>query len=129
MTGPAFDHLRRWAPACLAALFAGSGALHLARPGIYLRLVPPVLPARDAIVLASGLAELACAAGLLTHARWAGLASALLLVAVFPANVVYAIDSASSPSTSPVVVAAAWGRLPLQAPMIWAALQARRQGS
>jgi len=129
MSGSAFDHLRRWAPACLAVLFAGSGALHLATPGLYLPLVPRVLPARDGIVLASGLAELVCAAGLLTHARWAGLASALLLVAVFPANVAYAIDSASAPSTSPIVVAAAWGRLPLQAPLIWAALQARRQRS
>ena len=129
MSGPAFDDLRRWAPTCLAALFAGSGALHLARPGLYLPLVPPVLPARDGIVLASGVAEIVCAAGLLMHARWAGLASALLLVAVFPANVAYAVDSASAPSTSPLVVAAAWGRLPLQAPLIWAALQARRQGS
>ena len=76
MSGLAFDDLRRWVPACLAALFAGSGALHLARPGLYLPLVPPVLPARDGIVLASGVAELACAAGLLMHARWAGLTSA-----------------------------------------------------
>ncbi len=129
MSGPALDNLRRLAPACLAALFAGSGALHLARPGLFLPLVPAVLPARDAIVLASGIAELACAAGLLMQARWAGLASALLLVAVFPANVAFAIDSASAPSTSPLVVAAAWGRLPLQAPLIWAALQARRQGT
>jgi len=92
-------------------------------------LVPAVLPARDAIVLASGIAELACAAGLLMQARWAGLASALLLVAVFPANVAFAIDSATTPSTTPLLVAAAWGRLPLQAPLIWAALQARKRGA
>jgi uncharacterized membrane protein len=92
-------------------------------------LVPAALPARDEIVLVSGIAELACAAGLLTQARWAGLASALLLVAVFPGNVAFAIDSASGPATSPLVVAAAWGRLPLQIALIWAALQARRQGT
>ncbi len=90
-------------------------------------MVPAVLPARDAIVFASGIAEIGCAAGLLTRAPWAGLASALLLVAVFPGNVVFAVDSMTAPSTSPLLVAAAWGRLPLQAPMIWAALQARRQ--
>jgi uncharacterized membrane protein len=94
-----------------------------------LPLVPAVLPARDTIVLASVIAELTCAAGLLMQARWAGLASALLLVAVFPANVAFAINSASAPSTSPLLVAAAWGRLRLQAPLIWAALQARRQKS
>ena len=129
MSDPAFDDLRRWAPVCLAALFAGSGTLHLGRAGLYLPLVPRVLPARDGIVLASGVAELACAAGLLMHARWASLASTLLLVAVFPANVAYAISAASARSTSPLVVAVAWGRLPLQVPLIWAALQARRQGS
>ena len=86
---------------CLAALFVGSGALHLARPGLFLPLVPAVLPARDAIVLASVIAELTCAEGLLMQVRWAGLASALLLVAVFPANVAFPINSASAPSTCP----------------------------
>ena len=126
---PAIEHVRRWAPACLAALFAASGTLHLARPGLFLPLVPVVLPARDAIVLASGIAELVCAAGLVGRARWAGLASALLLVSVFPGNVVFAIDAATTPTTSPLLAAAAWARLPLQVPLIWAALQARRGGS
>ena len=49
-----------------------------------------------------------------------------VLAAVFPANVQMALDSGSGrnsgPADSPVV---AWGRLPLQLVMIWAALQAR----
>jgi len=92
-------------------------------------LVPAALPARDAIVFASGIAEIGCAAGLLIRAPWAGLASAVLLVAVLPGNVVFAVNSTTAPTTSPLLVAAAWGRLPLQAPLIWAALQARRQRS
>lgn len=127
MSGPALDRVRRWAPACLAALFVGSGALHLIRPGLFLPLVPAMLPARDAIVLVSGVAELVCAAGLLTQARWAGVASAALLVGVFPGNVAFAITAATDPAISPALVAAAWARLPLQAPLIWAALEARRR--
>jgi uncharacterized membrane protein len=85
-----------------------------------------VMPARDAIVLISAIAELACAAGLVTRASWAGPASALLLCAVFPGNVLFAIDTARDPESSSAVVAAAWLRLPLQLPLIWAALQADR---
>ncbi len=88
-------------------------------------LVPVGVPARDAIVFGSGVAELVCAGGLLTRAPWAGVASALLLILVFPGNVVYAVEVTNSPAASPVEVAVAWGRLPLQLPLIWVALQAR----
>jgi uncharacterized membrane protein len=84
------------------------------------------MPARDAIVLVSGIAELVCAAGLLTRTSWAGPASALLLCAIFPGNVLFAIDAARDPESSSALVAAAWARLPLQLPLIWAALQANR---
>ena len=91
---------------------------------MFLSLVPDALPARDAIIATSGLAELVCAGGLLTRARWAGPASALLLVAVFPGNVAFAVGATADPASSPLLIAAAWARLPLQAPLIWAALQA-----
>jgi uncharacterized membrane protein len=116
--------LSRWAPTGLAAVFVVTGTLHLVRPAIFLSLVPDAMPARDAIVLVSGIAELVCAAGLLTRAQWAGPASALLLCAVFPGNVLFAIDATRDPGSSSAVVAAAWLRLPLQLPLIWAALQA-----
>ncbi|MBA2299289.1 MAG: DoxX family protein [Chloroflexi bacterium] len=119
---------RRWAPLALAALFAGSGVLHLIRPEMFRPLVPATLPAPDAIVAISGLAELICAAGLVTHRSWAGLSSAALLVAVFPGNVQFALDQTAAPGGDPRVIAAAWLRLPLQVPLIWAALQARRTG-
>lgn len=118
--------VRRWAPLALAALFAGSGTLHLIRPDVFEPLVPPALPARDGLILASGVAELICAVGLLARARWAGPASALLLIAVFPGNVWFALASAADPSTTPALAVGAWARLPLQIPLIWAALQARR---
>ena len=84
------------------------------------------MPAADLVIAVSGVAELVCAVGLLTRARWAGPASAILLVAVFPGNVAYAIRVSSDPASASWLVAAAWLRLPLQIPLIWAALQARR---
>jgi uncharacterized membrane protein len=78
------------------------------------------------LIFASGVAELVCAVGLIARAPGAGPASALLLVAVFPGNVSFALDVSADPGSSPLLVAAAWARLPLQAALIWAALQARR---
>ncbi len=116
---------RRWPPLALAGLFAGSGVLHLVRPDLYVALIPRPLPAPDTIILASGVAELLCAAGLVTGRRWAGWASALLLVVILPGNITFAIDVARDPASAPRLVALAWLRLPLQGPLIWAALQAR----
>lgn len=117
---------RRWAPLGVAAIFTGSGVLHLIRPDLFLTLVPRGLPAPDTIVAVSGLAELVCAAGLLTGRSWAGPASAALLMAVFPGNVQFALDRAADPAADARLVAGAWLRLPLQIPLIWAALQGRR---
>lgn len=52
-------------------------------------MVPPVLPAREALVWVTGLFELAGGVGVLVPVvrTWAGLGLALLLVAMFPANV------------------------------------------
>ena len=118
--------LRRWAPSFVAALFVGSGTLHLVRPESFISLVPSGMPARDTVILVSGVAELICAAGLLARAGWAGPASAMLLVAIFPGNLAFALDTAADPTAPPLLVVAAWARLPVQVPLIWAALQARR---
>ncbi len=116
---------RRHGPNALAVLFAVSGAVHLARPSAYSVLIPPILPAPAAIIAVSGLAELICAAGLLRRAGWAGPASAALLVAVFPGNLWFAFATLTDPAASPMLAIAAVLRLPLQAPLIWMALQER----
>ncbi len=121
--------LRRVAPDVVAALFAVSGVLHLVRPSAYAALIPPFLPAPGPIIAVSGIAELVCAAALLRRMRWAAPASAALLVAVFPGNVWFAIATSGDPAASTALVAASWLRLPLQAPLIWAALQPRRSAA
>jgi uncharacterized membrane protein len=83
------------------------------------------------VILGSGVAELACAAGLALPAtrRTAGWASAALLVGVFPGNVKMALDAQRSRRTSSrakVVRTGTLLRLPLQWPMIRIALRAAR---
>ena len=116
--------VRRFAPDVLAAIFAVSGVVHLVRPSAYSALIPPFLPAPGPIIAISGVAELVCAAALLRRVRWAGPASALLLIAVFPSNVWFAIATTADPGASSVLVAGSWLRLPFQVPLVWAALQA-----
>ncbi|KQY47132.1 DoxX family protein [Cellulomonas sp. Root137] len=122
--------LRRHGPAiALAALLGTSGVLHLRRPGIFRPLIPRSLGNPDPWVLGSGVAEIACAAALTVPAtrRLGGLASAALLVGVFPGNVTMAVRSrpdARGWAGRPVV---AWARLPLQVPLVaWAVAVARQ---
>lgn len=114
--------------AALSQIFAVSGAVHLVRPEIYEPIVPDVLPAHRGIVLVSGVAELACSAGLVNWRtrRRAGWASAALLVAVFPSNIKMAIDAWRSGRRFRRYATIA--RLPLQLPLLgMAAKAARRQ--
>jgi uncharacterized membrane protein len=126
------ERLRSWAPGALAAAFLGSGVVHLVRPQILTPIVPRVLPARTALVYVSGITELTCAAGLARGARWAGPASAALLIAVLPANVQMALDATAAAARRGgarriVFAVGSWVRVPLQAPLVWAALQSGRR--
>ena len=115
---------RVWAPRALAAAFLTSGLVHMVRPGVFTPLIPPALPSPEGFVYVSGVAELICAAGLLARSRWAGPASVVTLLAVFPGNVQMALDvTSAAQSGEGAKVVAVWARLPLQIPMIWAALQ------
>lgn len=108
----------------MAVLFLVSGTIHLLHPDIYESIVPDVLPAHRALVLLSGVAELLCAIGLLVPRtrRRAGLVSAALLLAVFPANVQMAVDAWHDWRVGAAggwYVGVSLVRLPLQLPMIW----------
>jgi uncharacterized membrane protein len=109
----------------LAAVLGGSGVLHLVRPRTYEWLVPPELGPARTWVLASGVVEVA--AGLLLAApatrRAGGWLAAGLLVAFVPAHLhtFRVVDG-------PVMTAAAVVRLPLQVPMVRAALRVAREG-
>ena len=73
--------------------FVVAGVLHFVRPRVYKRIVPPYLPAPEALVYLSGVAEIAGGAALImpNSRRWGGWWLVATLVAVFPANVQMAI--------------------------------------
>lgn len=120
-------------PWSVAAPFAASGVIHLVRPGVFEPIIPaPLRPWARELVVISGVAELACAAGLLhpRTRRVAGRASAALLVAVWPANAQMSLDLARRARrrrdrASVLALAASVARLPIQVPLIRAALRAR----
>ena len=115
----------------LATLFLTSGTTHLVRPQTFEGIVPHVLPGKRNLVYVSGVAEIVCALGLL-HPRTrkvAGLASAALLVGIFPANVQMTADHAKraqrrGDASSRAFFAGTVARLPLQLPLIRTALRA-----
>jgi uncharacterized membrane protein len=101
--------------------FMLAGAMHFIAPEPYRAIVPRWLPAREAIVAVSGVAEIAGGAGLITpHAttrRWAGWWLVAALLAVFPANIEMALHPERHPKV-PGGRTALWARLPLQAVFI-----------
>lgn len=115
-------------PWLLAGVLGVAGVAHFAAPASYQATIPALLPYPRALVYLSGAAELLCAAGLAAPRtrRLAGWATAALFVAVFPANVQMAIDSAHASTAHRLLLL---GRLPLQVPLVlWAAQVARRAG-
>ncbi|MFF5215583.1 DoxX family membrane protein [Micromonospora sp. NPDC000442] len=83
-----------WHPALrvgLALMFVMTGIVHFVgdRRQDLIAMVPPRLPRPDLLVTVTGVLELAGAVGLLVPAtaRWAAAGLALLLLAMFPANI------------------------------------------
>lgn len=108
----------------VAGAFTVSGIIHLVKPEVFEVGMPSWVPAHREVIVASGVAELACAAGLAIPAtrRVAGLASAALLLGVYPANIQMATDAMKTDNTG--LKALMLARLPLQWPMIKGALAA-----
>lgn len=112
--------------------FVLAGALHFVMPDVYTRMVPSYLPARAALVYASGVAEITGGVGLMgsTSRRLAGWWLIATLIAIFPANVHMATHPDEYP-TFPGGATALRARLPFQAVFIaWvcAAMQADSDG-
>lgn len=118
------ERWRRRAPWVVAIAFSISCLVHLFHPVSFTPIVPDFLPQKRAIVYASGVAELICAIGLWRRDRWAGIAAAVLLVVIWPANLQMALNAQSADVLAHQVED--WIRMPLQIPLIWCALQSGR---
>lgn len=81
----------RWALA-VAMMFAGVS--HFADPASFVRLLPELVPYRDAVILVTGVIEILLGIGLLIPRglrREVALTLVAYLIAVFPANVYVAV--------------------------------------
>ncbi|MBT8404926.1 MAG: DoxX family protein [Gemmatimonadetes bacterium] len=108
-----------------------AGVAHFVNPDFYLRIMPPWLPWHEALILLSGVCEVAAGVLVLTPRtrRAGGLFAIAVLLGVFPANVWMAIDPSIWPE---IPVWGRWARLPLQALLIvwaWRVTQPRGRSS
>jgi uncharacterized membrane protein len=107
----------------MALFYILAGVNHFRVPQFYVVIMPPVLPAHLALVLISGVAEIACGIGLLIPrtrvlAAWATIA---LLVAVYPANIHVALNDVPMFGQEQGMGIWNWVRLPFQfVLMAWA---------
>jgi uncharacterized membrane protein len=113
----------------LAALFLFAGTIHLRHPELFLPAMPPWIPFHLPCIQISGVFELLGGMGLLIPARpiqfLAGWGVALLLVAVFPANIYMAMAHVQVHGFPPQPWMG-WARLPLQPLLIVAVLWVTR---
>ena len=106
---------RRSARAGMAVAMAFAGISHLLLPTPFLQHLPTWVPMREELIFVTGLLEIALGVALLLRQplrRWAGLALAGYLVAVFPSNIYVAVagvDVEGQPGG-----AYPWLRLPFQ---------------
>jgi uncharacterized membrane protein len=110
----------------LAALLTVTGSPHFLTPKPFDGIVPKVLPGSPRFwTYASGAAEFATALALANRGtrRLGGVAAAALFIGVLPAKVQMALDWRDKPAAARAL---AWGRLPLQAPLVWSAIMVAR---
>ena len=102
----------------MAVLYIVAGVNHFISPQIYVKIIPPYLPAPEVLNYAAGAAEVMLGIGLLFPLTrpWAAWGIIALLIAVFPANL-YMYQQHLSSFPSWLLLA----RLPLQLVLIaWA---------
>lgn len=105
----------------VVAAFTTSGVVHLVRPQVFVPLIPRALGPATPWVIASGVAELGCAAGLATRRPWAPAATTATLAAIWVGNWSMALKWQRSERRSTAQKVVGWARLPLQVPlMVWA---------
>lgn len=129
-TGGSLEDMNTYAQR-LVAIYSATSIAHLVKPKIYDSVIPtPLQRWSRELIMVSGIAEGACALGLLhpRTRRVAGVASVGLLVAVFPANIQMAIDYSRDAIEEPTPAriggaVATIARLPLQ----WTLIQWSRK--
>jgi len=112
---------RRIGLVVVAGFFCFAGVGHFTNAAFFVAIVPPYLPAPEALVAISGVFEILGGVGVLVPQvrRWAGYGLLALLAAVYPANIHMALHPDLFPD---VPTAALYARLPVQfvfAALVW----------
>ncbi|MDX1591221.1 MAG: DoxX family protein [Balneolaceae bacterium] len=105
-----------------ALIFVFTGILHLVRPEIFLKIMPPWIPWHKAMVFISGLLEILFGCMLLipSVSKIGAWGLIVVLIGVFPANIHMAVYSEKFSFVPAWIL---WARLPLQFVLIaWAYL-------
>ncbi len=114
----------RWiARGVLALIYVPFGFLHVLAADRFLPIMPAGIPAPHAVIVFTGLCEIAGGVGLLLPGTrwWAGVMLAAYAVCVFPANLHHALDHV----TVPGLPSSLWyhvPRLAFQPVFVWWAL-------
>lgn len=122
------SHVRTIVRIGLAFLMVVAGIAHFSSSRPFVEHIPPIVPLREEIVVLTGAAEIVLAAGLLGPRRFrrgAGVALAAYLVLVLPGNVYAAVSQVPIDGLPSGWIR--WARLPLQIPLIAAALWSTRE--
>ena len=114
--------IQRAVAALLALFFLAAGVLHFVELEGFTRIVPPFLPAPEAIVIATGVYEIVLAIAMLAslnHPRLQllGYGAVAYCIAVLPANIYQAVEGFSNMGL-PADANVLWGRVVLQLPLI-----------
>ncbi len=113
----------------LLGILTTAGVAHFIAPKGFDGIVPRALPGASRMwTYISGVAELGVAVTVAVPRtrRLGGYLATALFIAVLPANIQMAIDWADRPLAQRLL---AYGRLPLQIPLIWLALTVARRSS
>ena len=116
---------RLWIPLGVFVLLAG--ITHFANPGFFDAIVPPWLPPSERFwTYISGIAEIVIGIAVIMpkYRKIGALASVVLFIAVYPANIFMVWDWRDRTTAEQVV---SWVRLPFQFVFIWMALFVAKQ--
>ena len=88
---------RRVALVLIAVLYVVAGLFHLASPQVFLSVMPPWVPYPDAVILVTGLIELAGIIALLVPRtrRLGAIVLSVYAICVYPANIWHAVQDLS----------------------------------
>lgn len=100
--------------------FIFTGVSHFLMPEMFMKMMPPFLPAPLFLIYLSGVFEILGGAGLMLSRtkQAAAIGLILLLVAVFPANIYVAVNNVQLGGFMSASIYQ-WIRLPMQLALIW----------